>query len=114
MIHNLETILIIFKQPRWVHEFITSKFSRNYKVEYIFISNLIKKNNKEIIKLINTTIENKKISIALFEGDHVSIINFDFINSIKVKKKGLFLWDDFMYHQINEINAKACDFILSA
>ena len=87
---DLETILIIFKQPRWVHEFVTSKFSRNYKVEYIFISNLIKKNNKEIIKLINTTIENKKISIALFEGDHISIINFDFINSIKVKKKGCF------------------------
>ena len=76
MIHNLETILIIFKQPRWVHEFVTSKFSRHYKVEYIFISNLIKKNNKEIIKLINTTIENKKISITLFEGDHISIINF--------------------------------------
>ena len=57
-----------------------------------FISNLIEKNNKEIIKLINTTIKNKKISIALFEGDHISIINFDFINSIKVKKKGLFLF----------------------
>ena len=114
MIHNLETILLIFKQPRLLDQFIISKFSQNYKVEYIFISNLIKKNNKEIIKLINTTIENKKISIALFEGDHVSIINFDFINSIKVKKKGLFLWDDFMYHKINEITAKACDFILSA
>ena len=114
MIHNLETILIIFKQPRWPLEFIISKFSQNYKVEYIFISNLVEKNNKEIIKLINTTIKNKKISIALFEGDHISIINFDFINSIKVKKKGLFLCDDFMYHKINDITGRACDFILSA
>ena len=87
MIYNLETILIIFKQPRWPQEFIINKFSRNYKVESIFISTLLKKSNKEIIKLINSTIKNKKISIALFEGDHVSIINFDFINSIEVKKK---------------------------
>jgi len=114
MIHNLETILLIFKQPRLLDQFIISKFSQNYKVEYIFISNLIKKNNKEIIKLINTTIKNKKISITLFEGDHISIINFDFINSIKVKKKGLFLFDDFMYHKINDITGRACDFILSA
>ena len=113
MIHNLETILIIFKQPRWPHEFILSKFSRNYKVESICISTLLKENNKEIIKLINSIIKNKKISIALFEGDHVSIINFDFINSIEVKKKGLILYDDFMYHETNAITAKACDFILS-
>ena len=114
MICNVETILIIFKQPRWPQEFIISKFSQNYKVEHIFISNLLKKSNKEIIKLINTTIKNKKISIALFEGDHISIINFDFINSIEVKKKGLILYDDFMYHGINAITGKACDFILSA
>ena len=75
----METILIIFKQPRWPQEFIISKFSRNYKVEYIFISNLLKKSNREIIKLINTTIKDKKISIALFEGDHISIINFDIL-----------------------------------
>ena len=74
---------------------------------------LLKKNNKEIIKLINTTIKNKKISIALFEGDHISIINFDFINSIESKKKGLILFDDFMYHETNAITGKACNFILS-
>ena len=93
MIYNVETILIIFKQPRWPQEFIISKFSQNYKVEHIFISNLLKKSNKEIIKLINTTIKNKKISTALFEGDHISIINFDFINSVEAKKKGLILFD---------------------
>jgi len=114
MIYNIETILIIFKQPRWPQEFIISKFSQNYKVEHIFISNLLKKSNKEIIKLINTTIKNKKISIVLFEGDHISIINFDFINSIEAKKKGLILYDDFMYHETNAITGKACDFILSA
>ena len=113
MIYNVETILIIFKQPRWPQEFIISKFSQNYKVEHIFISNLLKKSNKEIIKLINTTIKNKKISIALFEGDHISIINFDFINSIEAKKKGLILYDDFMYHETNAITGKACNFILS-
>ena len=87
MINNLEKILIIFKKPRWPQEFVLSKFSRKYEVESICISTLLNKNNKEIIKTINSIIKNKKISVALFEGDHVSIINFDFINSIEVKKK---------------------------
>tara|TARA_B100001123_G_C15239275_1_gene998456 strand:+ start:348 stop:1532 length:1185 start_codon:yes stop_codon:yes gene_type:complete len=113
MINNLEKILIIFKKPRWPQEFVLSKFSRKYEVESICISTLLNKNNKEIIKTINSIIKNKKISVALFEGDHVSIINFDFINSIEVKKKGLILFDDFMYHETNAITAKACDFILS-
>ena len=54
MIYNLETILIIFKQPRWPHEFIISKFSQNYKVEHIFISNLIEKFNPSEIVVADT------------------------------------------------------------
>lgn len=114
MNNNFETILIVFKNPRWPQEFIIKKFSHRYIVETIFISNLIEKNNREIITFINNTIKNKNISTIIFEGDHISIFNFDFINSIKGVKKGLLLYDDFMYHDVNILTARSCDFVLTA
>ena len=74
----------------------------------------MKKNNREIITFINNTIKNKNISTIIFEGDHISIFNFDFINSIKGVKKGLLLYDDFMYHDVNILTARSCDFVLTA
>ena len=113
MNEKLETILFLFKDRRWPQEFIINKFSHCYKTEKIFISDIIEKNNEEIIKFINQTIKNNNISVVIFEGDHISIFNFDFINSITGAKKGILLFDDFMYHNINLITAKACNFILT-
>ena len=113
MNEKLETILFLFKDRRWPQEFIINKFSHCYKTEKIFISDIIEKNNEEIIKFINKTIKNNNISVVIFEGDHISIFNFDFINSITGAKKGILLFDDFMYHNINLITAKACNFILT-
>ena len=108
-----EVILFIFKNRRWPQEFIINKFSHYYKTEKIFISDIIEKNNREIIKFINQTIKKNNISAVIFEGDHISIFNFNFIKSIKGTKKGILLFDDFMYHDINLLTAQACDFVLT-
>ena len=110
---NSEVILFIFKNRRWPQEFIINKFSHYYKTEKIFISDIIEKNNREIIKFINQTIKKNNISAVIFEGDHISIFNFNFIKSIKGTKKGILLFDDFMYHDINLLTAQACDFVLT-
>ena len=77
MNEKLETILFLFKDRRWPQEFIINKFSHCYKTEKIFISDIIEKNNEEIIKFINQTIKNNNISVVIFEGDHISIFNFN-------------------------------------
>ena len=109
-----QTILFVFKKPRWPQEFIIKKFSHCYEVQNIFISQLIEKNNREIVVFINKFIKDNNISTVIFEGDHISIFNFDFINSINEVKKGFLLYDDFMYHDINALTASSCDFILTA
>ena len=46
--------------------------------------------------------------------DSVSSIDFNFINLINNSvKKGLFLGDDSVWHQVNLITAAACDFVLT-
>ncbi len=117
MIENKKSILILFKERKKETPnsfFYERKFSREYNTSIIYISDYLYKNNHAIAKTINTIIEEKKISIVLFEGDHISIFDSKFIKLISNKvKKGLFLLDDYMYHYINRITATACDFVLS-
>ena len=108
-----EKILFLFKNRRWPQEFIINKFSHRYKTEKIFITDIIEKSNREIIRFVNQTIKKNNISTIIFEGDHISVFNFNFISSIKGVKKGILLFDDFMYHDINIITAKACHFVLT-
>ena len=52
------------------------------------------------------------ISVVLFEGDHASLIDYNFIFDVSNKvKKGLFLGDNMEWHQVNLITGSACDFI---
>jgi len=94
--------------------FFERKFAKGYNTTLVFISDYLKQNNQQIVKSINHIIQDKKISIVLFEGDHVSIFDKKFIHLInKEVKKGLLLQDDYMYHYINRITASACDFIFT-
>ncbi len=117
MIENKKSILLLFKERKKETPnsfFYERKFSRKYNTSIIYISDYLDKNNHTIAKIINTIIEKKKISIVLFEGDHISIFDSKFIKLISNKvKKGLFLQDDYMYHYINRITASACDFVFS-
>ena len=117
MIENKKSILLLFKERKKETPnsfFYERKFSREYNTSILYISDYLYKNNHAIAKIINTIIEEKKISIVLFEGDHISIFDSNFIKLISNKvKKGLFLQDDYMYHYINRITASACDFVFT-
>ncbi len=113
-----KSILILFKERKKETPnsfFYERKFSREYNVTTIFISDYLNKNSSSIVKKINNIIKKEKISVALFEGDHLSIFDTKFIMLIDSNvKKGIFLQDDYMFHFINRITASACDFVLTA
>ena len=108
-------IFLIFKEKKRVtplHEFWFDKFQKKNQVSIFFINEHLEKTNKEIIQNINKIIESKNISVVLFEGDHASLIDYNFIFDVSNKvKKGLFLGDNMEWHQVNLITGSACDFI---
>ncbi len=118
MSDNTESILILFKERKKETPnsfFYEKKFSLGYKTKIIHISDYLKKSNKNIVATINDIIKKEKISIVLFEGDHLSIFDINFIELIdNTVKKGIFLQDDYMYHFTNRITASACDFVFPA
>ena len=69
---------------------------------------------KQIIKKINEIIKNQNINFGFFQGDYLSLIDYDFIKKINLKKKYLYLTDDFDMHEVNTLTALACDGIISA
>ena len=113
-----ENVLIVFKDRKSVtlnNDFWTDKFKTNYNTYQFFINDYLKLTNNKIIQQINKVIDKEKINIVLFEGDHAHIINFEFIKNIsKGVKKGIFLGDDMVWHNVNAITAQACDFVLSS
>ena len=117
MSENKESILILFTERKKETPntfFYEKKFNDQYKTKIIYISDYLKINNLNIAKNINEIINKEKISLVLFQGDGLSIMNINFIRSINNSvKKGIFSWDDPMYHHLNRITASACDFVLS-
>ena len=117
MSENRESILILFSERKKETPntfFYEKKFLMQYKTKIIFISDYLKENNHSIAKSINNVIKKENISIVLFQGDGLSIMDVKFIKLIDSKvKKGMLVWDDMMYHYTNRITASACDFILS-
>ena len=117
MSETKETILILFTERKKETPntfFYEKKFNDQYKTKIIYISDYLKTNNHNIAKNINEVINKEKISLVLFQGDGLSIMDIKFIRLIDNKvKKGIFSWDDPMYHHTNRITASACDFVLS-
>jgi hypothetical protein len=114
---NKNSLLIIFKDKKKVtknQDFWNEKFSKKYNVSHFYLYDHINYTNKNICKIINKKIIDLNISVILFEGDHMSSIDYSFINSIDNDvKKGLFLGDDSVWHQVNLITASTCDFVLT-
>ena len=117
MSNKKESILILFsarKQETPNTFFFEKKFSLIYNTKILYISDYLRDNNFTISKKINNILKEEKISIVLFQGDGLSIMDINFINSINNNvKKGMLVWDDMMYHDRNRITASACDFVLS-
>ena len=114
---NKNAILIIFKDKKKItknQDFWNDKFSKQYIVSHLYLYDYIHYSNKQISEFINLKIIELNVSTIIFEGDHMSSIDCNFINLINDKvKKGLFLGDDSVWHQVNLINASACDFVLT-
>jgi hypothetical protein len=111
------SILIIFKDKKKVtknQDFWNDKLSKKYKVSHLYLYDYMKYSNKKISEVINKKIIDLNVGIIIFEGDHMSSIDYNFINLIsKNVKKGFFLGDDSVWHQVNLITASACDFVLT-
>ena len=117
MLESKESLLILFTERKKETPntlFYEKKFNDQYKTKIIYISDYLNINNHNIAKNINEVINKEKISLVLFQGDGLSIMDTKFIRLIDNKvKKGIFSWDDPMYHHTNRITASACDFVLS-
>ena len=114
---NNEPVLIIYKDKKKItknQDFWNDKLSKKYSVNSFYLYDYISLTNNKIIDLINKKIKELNIKITFFEGDHPSLIDYDFIKSVNSEvKKGLFLGDDAVWHQLNAITASACDFVLT-
>ena len=53
-----------------------------------------------MIHKINHLINENKITTGFFQGDYLSLIDYDFISNIKLKNKYFYLTDDFDMHEI--------------
>ena len=115
---SAKNVLFVFKDRKSVtlnNDFWSEKFKNKYKVTQFFINDFLYLSNKRIITEINKIILSNNIEIVLLEGDHAHIIDYDFIKAIDNKvKKGIFLGDDMVWHNLNAISAQSCDFVFSS
>ena len=111
-----KNILIIFKEKKGGRVFdfyLERKFSKKFNVSIFYLDQFLYLTTKNIIKKINKKIKFSKIDVVLFEGDHVSIIDTEFVDQIdKTVKKGLLQFDDPYYHFENLILSTSMDFAL--
>ena len=91
-----------------------SKVSQLYDVENYFIDKNLNKTSKEILKEINKKITEENINVCFFQGDYLSLINYDFIEKTLFKRKYIFLTDDFDAHEVNSYSVLACDGIMTS
>ena len=107
-----KNILIVFKDKKKItlnNEFWSEKFMTKYNVFQFFLNDYLELTNNKIISKINKIINEKEINIILFEGDHAHIIDYNFIKKINHKpKKGIFLGDDMVWHNLNLTKIYIC------
>ena len=104
----LPTDSIIFTS--WIKSKVEKKFTH---VVFFFIDQHLYLSKKRMIHKINEIVNENKISTGFFQGDYLSLIDYDFISNIKLKNKYFYLTDDFDMHEINTHTAMACDGIVS-
>ena len=111
----MEKALIILNTNSYIlADFIKKKIAHSFEEQVYFIDQNLNKTTNDIINNLNDLAREKNISTCFFQGDYISVINYDFINRTKFKKKYIFLTDDFDTHEINSQTALACDGIMTA
>lgn len=93
---------------------IKSKVERKcLNPHFFFLDQNCHLSKKQIIKKINEVVKKQEINFSFFQGDYISLIDYDFITKINCSKKYLYLTDDFDMHEVNTLTALACDGIIS-
>jgi hypothetical protein len=109
----INSIIVLKSRQQWNH-FLINKLNLFFNVEIFYLNENLSQSLEKIKIKLNNIILNKNIQIAFFEGDYLSLINYEFINDIKIKKKVLCLTDDFDMHEVNHITVKSCDMVLTS
>ena len=104
----LPTDSIIFTS--WIKSKIEKKFINSI---FFFIDQHLYLSKREIIKKINQIIKEENIDISFFQGDYLSLIDYNFIYNIQTNKKIFYLTDDFDMHEVNTHTALSCDSIVT-
>jgi|TARA_B100001540_G_C15807457_1_gene642760 phenolic acid decarboxylase len=110
----MKAIIILNTNSYILAEFINKQVSQLFDTELFFIDENLDKTVDEMIKYLNKLILQKNVSTCFFQGDYLSLINYDFINRTNFEKKYIFLTDDFDTHEVNSQTALACDGIMTA
>ena len=82
----------------WIKSKVEKKFSN---IVIFFVDQHLHLSKEGMIKKINEIINENKISAGFFQGDYLSLIDYDFISSVKLNNKYFYLTDDFDMHEIN-------------
>jgi hypothetical protein len=109
----INSIIVLKSRQQWNH-FLINKIKLFFNVEIFFLNENLNQTLEKIKIKLNNIILNNSIEIAFFEGDYLSLINYEFINDIKINKKVLCLTDDFDMHEVNHITAAGCDVVLTS
>ena len=110
----MEKALIILNNNSSIYSsWIKNKVSNKYDPIIYYLEENLKYTKKEIINHINNLIKYEKIEATFFQGDYISLIDYDFITKINSHKKFIYLTDDFDNHEVNSLNALACNAIMN-
>jgi len=110
----VEKALIILNNNSSIYSsWIKNKVSNKYDPIIYYLEENLKYTKKEIINHINNLIKYEKIEATFFQGDYISLIDYDFITKINSHKKFIYLTDDFDNHEVNSLNALACNAIMN-
>ena len=95
----------------WIKSKVEKRCSKPF---FFFLDQNYHLSKKQIIKKINEVVKKQEINFGFFQGDYISLIDYDFITKINCSKKYLYLTDDFDMHEVNTLTALACDGVITA
>lgn len=108
--------LIVFaRRSPWYH-LVVKKFTLIYQTHHFFADQIFKDHGSiGIISRVNQLIDAKGIDIVVFDCDFLPYVDCVVIKRISDKViKVLITFDDLIMHNLNAVNAHACDLVLSA
>lgn len=108
--------LVVFKfQLQWNHHLI-KKLSIAYRVTSVFAHDVfLKQGSQGLHSYLQRMVKETRADVVIFDLDYYYLFDCDLIKNIGTSaRRVLICFDDLVLHQINSINAAACDLVLTA